>query len=379
MTRSQDATSRGRRFDSLAEAEALAARRLPRAMFRRLNSGAENGVTLAANRAAFQAVTFRPRGAAVHANRSTETTVLGSTVAAPILLGPVGALRLQHPEGAQAAIDAAARFGTICGISPGAGHSIAQLQPAADSALWYQVTTALGGREAAERDIEEATARGYRALVVTIDSGLRPKVAPLKLNARTAVEFAPDLVRHPRWTVGFVRDGMRVSVANTAVGASATGAGRPVEWDDIGWISASWKGPVVIKGVLTREDAQRAVEVGAAAVVVSNHGGLTLDGAPGTLTVLAEVLRAVDGRVEVLLDGGIRSGADAVKAIALGAKAVLVGRAYVMGLAVGGAAGVNRILEIFQDDMQRALAFLGCESVTELGPSHVAAPAEWMS
>jgi isopentenyl diphosphate isomerase/L-lactate dehydrogenase-like FMN-dependent dehydrogenase len=373
-----------RRFDSVAAAERLARRRLPGAMFERLNRGVDDSMTFAANRRAFGEVSFRPRAAAVRQPRSTRTTVLGAEISTPVLLAPVGALRLQHPAGVLAAVAAAARFGTACVISPAAGHSLEEIPVPPGSVLWYQITTALGGRELAERQLDQARARGYQAVVVTVDSGLRPKAAPLRLDARTAVDLAPDLIRHPRWTWGFVRDGMRLSVANTALGVGGSGGSgpppgaRPVGWDDLDWIVERWGGPVVVKGVLTAADAAEAVARGAAAVVVSNHGGLTLDGIGATLPALPEVLGAVAGRAEVLLDGGVRTGMDVAKALALGARAVLVGRAYVMGLAVGGAAGVHRVLEVLDADLDRALGFLGCAGVGELGPGHVTAPAAWL-
>lgn len=366
-----------RRFGSVAEAERMARRRLPGAMFERLNRGADDSVTFTANRRAYGEVSFRPRAAAVREPRSTRTTVLGAELATPILLAPVGALRLQHPAGVLAAVAAAARFGTGCAISPAAGHSLEEIPVPPGSVLWYQITTALGGREAAERQVDLARSRGYHALVVTVDSGLRPKASPLRLDVRTATRLAPDLIRHPRWTWGFVRDGVRLSVANAALGSGAPPAARPLQWDDIDWIVDRWGGPVVVKGVLTAEDATQAVARGAAAVVVSNHGGLTLDGIGPTLPALPEVLDAVAGRAEVLLDGGIRSGADVAKALALGARAVLIGRAYVMGLAVGGAAGVYRVLEMLDADLNRALGFLGCAGVGDLGLEHVAIPAAW--
>ena len=360
------------RFDSIPEVERLARRTLPRAMYDRLNSGADEGVTFAANLAAFEAVTFRPRAASVQPVRTTTTTVLGDVVSLPVLLAPVGALRLQHPQGVIGAIDAAAAVGTVCAISPACGHPISELKPPPDSSLWYQVTTAIGGRESAEADIDVAKSLGYKALVLTVDSGLRPKVLPIKLNLRSALQFAPDLLQHPRWTAGFIKDGMKISVANSALGASQGPPGaRPVEWGDLTWIKEVWPGPVVVKGILTGDDARRAIDGGASGIIVSNHGGLTLDGVPATLEALPEVLEGNRGRVEVLMDGGVRSGGDVVKALALGARAVLIGRSYVFGLAVEGATGVQRVLEILQDDIQRALAFLGCSSVQELTPDHV--------
>ncbi|MFC0449966.1 alpha-hydroxy acid oxidase [Rhodococcus jostii] len=367
-------------FDSVAEAEALARKVLPRAMYLRLNSGAGESRTMRANGQAYGDVTFRPRAATVPPIRATSTTILGVPITAPVLLAPVGALRLQHPEGAAAAVDAAGQFGTICAISPASGHSFDELASRSGATpLWSQVTTAIGGRDGAEKQIATVHDLGYHALVVTVDSALRPKVPPIRLNTRTVVGFAPDLIRHPRWTAKFVRDGMRLGVANRAVGATPDPDARPLAWDDLRWMSELWRGPIVVKGILTADDARRAVDLGAAAIVVSNHGGLTLDDVPATLSVLREVVEAVNGQVQVLIDGGIRSGNDVVKAVALGADAVLVGRAYVMGLAAGGAAGVGRVLDILQDDIQRALAFLGCASIDEVDLSHVRIPADWAS
>ena len=359
------------RFDSVAEAERLARRRLPRAMFARLSAGADDSVTTQANIDAFARVWFRPRAAAARPDRTTRTTVVGRSIDVPVILAPVGALRLQHPDGVLAALAAAARAGTICAISPAAGHSLSEIKIPAGAAAWYQITTALGGREVAETQIDTMAARGYHGVIVTVDSVLRPKAAPIRISPRSIIEFGPDLVRHPKWTYGFVRDGMRLGVANKAIGAQAPPGARPVQWDDFGWIRAAWDGPLVIKGIMTADDARRAVDAGADAIVVSNHGGLTLDGAAPTLHALQDVVDAVGGQAEVLLDGGVRSGRDVAKAIALGARAVLVGRAYVMGLAVGGEAGVSRILELLREDVDRSLAFLGCSCPAELGPTHV--------
>jgi pre-mycofactocin synthase len=368
---SSDALERRARFDTIAEAERMARRHLPHAMYDRLMGGTDGGITARANVQAFSEVWFRPRGAAAPPSRSTSTTVVGTQIDIPVILAPVGALRLQHPDGVIAAIKGAARHKTICAVSPAAGHQLGEIEPLPGAPLWYQVTTAMGGREAAERDLETMASRGYSAAVVTIDSVLRAKAAPIRLNVRTALQFAPDLVRHPRWTGGFIRDGMRLNVANTATGGAAPPAGRPVNWEDLAWIRAQWRGPLVIKGIMRPDDARRAVDVGANAVVVSNHGGLTLDGTAPTLFALPEISAAVRGDAETLMDGGIRSGGDVVKAMALGARAVLIGRPYVMGLAVAGAAGVDRVLAVIREDLDRALAFLGRTSVSELDGADV--------
>ena len=358
------------RFDSIAEAERLARRKLPTAMFERINSGADDSETMRANIAAFSDVWFRPRAAAAAPSRAQSTTIAGVEVSTPVLLAPVGALRLQHPDGALAALAAASRARTVCAISPACGHRIDEIDLPAGAAAWYQVSTALGGREAVAAAIDEAKARGYAALVATVDSVLRPKAAPIRVGLSSVARFGPDLLMHPRWTFGFIRDGMRIGVANQAIGPGPAGA-RPLEWDDIGWIRKNWDGALVVKGVVTAGDALRALDGGADAIVVSNHGGLTLDGSIATLRALPEVVAAVGSDAEVLMDGGVRSGRDVVKALALGAKAVMIGRPYVMGLAVGGAAGVGRVLEILREDIDRALAFLGCASVAELGRDHV--------
>jgi isopentenyl diphosphate isomerase/L-lactate dehydrogenase-like FMN-dependent dehydrogenase len=357
-------------FETVDEAADMARRRLPRPMYERVMSGSERGLTYRANLAAFEQVSFRPRAAAAPPQRDLRTSVLGIPISMPVVLGPVGALRLLHPGGVLAAATAAGGAGTILASSPASGHSIEELAAAASGPLWWQLSTS-GGREAAEATIGKAAALGYHALVVTVDSPVKPKAQAVRISARTAIELGPDLVRHPRWTAGFVRDGMRINVANAALGAGPTAASRPVAWEDFGWIREQWPGPLVVKGVTNAEDARRAVDAGAAAVVVSNHGGIALDGAPATLRALPSVAEAVAGQAEVLFDGGIRWGTDVVKALALGARAALLGRAYMMGLAVGGMAGVRRILEIFRVDIDRTLAFLGCPSVDKLEGSYV--------
>jgi isopentenyl diphosphate isomerase/L-lactate dehydrogenase-like FMN-dependent dehydrogenase len=358
------------RFETADQAAEMARRRLPRLMYQRIMSGSERNITYQANLSAFEQVSFRPHNAAAPLQRDLQTSVLGIPLSMPVILAPVGALRLLHPGGVLAAACAAGEAGTVLASSPASGHTIEEVAAATSAPLWWQLSVS-GGREAAEATIRKAAALGFRALVITVDSPVKPKGRAVHLNSRTAAELGPDLIRHPRWTANFIRDGMRLSVANAALGAGSPGAARPVVWDDFRWIRDQWKGPVVVKGVTTADDARRAVDVGAAAVVVSNHGGIALDGAPATLRALPSVAAAVGGQVEVLFDGGVRWGSDVVKALALGARAALLGRAYMMGLAVGGVAGVQQILEIFRIDIDRTLAFLGCPAVGDLDDSYV--------
>jgi L-lactate dehydrogenase (cytochrome) len=229
---------------------------------------------------------------------------------------------------------------------------------------------------------------------VTIDTpvaGLRERDfrngTPELLSGRPLhmLRHIPQFIARPRWLAGFFRDGGLMNFPNIVLPGGAMAyadVGTALErsavgWDDLRWIREQWQGPVVIKGVHTAEDAHRAVDSGAAALVVSNHGGRQLDGVPATLRVLPEVVSAVGGQIEVLLDGGVRRGSDIVKALCLGARAVLIGRAYAYGLAAAGEAGVTRAIEILRADLLRTLKLLGCPSIGSLDPSYVDVPAAW--
>jgi L-lactate dehydrogenase (cytochrome) len=259
---------------------------------------------------------------------------------------------------------------------------------ASSGPLWYQLYL-IGGREAAEAALGRASRAGFSALVVTIDTpvaGMRERDFRNGLkelagrNLLTKIPFLPQVLVRPRWLVNLLLDGGVPMLPNVIVpgqeplpllDVGAALAQAAVTWEDFRWIRQIWHGPIVVKGVLTSEDARRAVDHGAVAVVVSNHGGRQLDGAPASLDVLPEVVNAVGSSVEVLMDGGIRRGSDVVKAICLGARAVLVGRAYAYGLAAAGAAGVARALEILRVDMERTLRLLGCQSVARLDRSYL--------
>jgi isopentenyl diphosphate isomerase/L-lactate dehydrogenase-like FMN-dependent dehydrogenase len=372
----------------------LARRRLPRAVFDYLDGGAEAEVTLRENCRAFQDVTFRPRHAVAIPDCDLRTRVLGFDISFPALLAPVGYSRLMHPDGEAGAARAAGAAGTAYILSTISGHRMEDVKAASSGPVCYQLYL-VGGRQASEAAIERARQAGFSALVVTIDTavaGMRERdfrngVKELMGGSVFAkIPFLPQVLVRPGWLASFLLDGGLPRLPNVVVpgqgpmpllDVNAALASAAVTWQDLQWIRNLWPGPIVIKGVLTGDDARRAIDCGAAAVVVSNHGGRQLDGVPASLRVLPEVVSAVNGQAEVLMDGGIRRGADIAKALCLGARAVLCGRAYAYGLAAAGQAGVARALEILRADLERTLKLLGCSSVAALDRSYVNVPSSW--
>lgn len=380
-------TTRLSRAVSIEDLRELAYRRLPRVVFNYIDGGAEGEWTLRENRRAFEAVTFRPRQAVAVPSCDLGTRVLGLELSMPLLLAPVGYLRVMHPDGEIAAARAAGHAGVGLILSTVSGHRLEDVKAASAGQVWYQLYLT-GGRAAAESAMRRAMDVGYTVLVITIDStviGYREREARdgmeqlLRGSAWSKIPFLPDILAHPRWLTRFLLDGglpnmpnivtekgvLRVRDAHTAMKREA------FSWKDMQWIRALWKGPIIIKGVLSAEEAKRSLDYGAAAVVVSNHGGRQLDCVPASLQVLPEVVAAVNGQAEVLIDSGIRRGSDIVKALCLGARAVLCGRAYAYGLAAGGEAGVTRAIELLRSDMERCLKLLGCPSVSALNESYV--------
>lgn len=392
--RSEDTALASPRVVSIDDLRRLARRRLPRAVFDYIDGGAESEATLRANLQAFQDVYFRPRTAVDFPECEMRVRLLGHDIGFPALLAPVGYSRLFHPEGEVAAARAAAQCGTVYILSTISGHKLEDVKAASNGPVWYQLYL-LGGRQAAEDAIERARRAGYSALVVTVDTavaGMRERDARngvkelLGTSLLAKFRFFPEILVHSRWLAAFLADGGLPKLENVIVpgqgrmqliDVSAALARAAVTWQDLEWIRKAWNGPIVVKGVLTPEDARRAVDAGAAAVIVSNHGGRQLDFASPTLHALPGVVAAVRGQTEVLMDGGIRRGTDIVKAICLGARAVLVGRAYAYGLSAAGHRGVVRALEILRADVERTLRLLGCPSVSELGPSYVDVSATW--
>jgi L-lactate dehydrogenase (cytochrome) len=379
---------------NIEDFRSLARRRVPRAVFDYLDGGAEGEVTLRENCRSFQDVTFRSRHAVEVPQCDLGTRILGIDLALPAMLAPVGYSRLMHPGGEVAAARAAGVAGTAYILSTISGHRLEDVKAASSSPVFYQLYL-LGGRGAAEAAIERARQAGFSALFVTIDtpiSGMRERDVRngvkelISGGLMQKIPFLPQVLSRPGWLLSFLLDGGMPPLPNVVipgegpmplVDVNAALASSTVTWQDLRWIRELWRGPVVIKGVLTGDDARRAIAEGAAAVVVSNHGGRQLDCVPASLRALPEVVAAVNGRIEVLMDGGIRRGSDIVKAICLGARAVLCGRAYAYGLAAAGEAGVVRALEILRVDLDRTLRLLGCPSVAALDRTYVNVPSSW--
>jgi L-lactate dehydrogenase (cytochrome) len=382
------------RVVNVADLRRVAQRRIPRVVFDYLDGGADGEVTLRENCRAFESITFRPRQAIKLARCELRTSVLGSEISFPAMLAPVGYSRMMHPGGEVAAARAAGEAGTGYILSTISGHKLEHVKAATPGFAWYQLYL-VGGREAAEGAIERARKAGFSALVVTVDTavgGLRERDYRNGMNELLSsslfakIPFLPQILSRPGWLISFVLDGGLPKLENIVIpgkgpmpliDVSSSLSRSAVSWNDLRWIRECWSGPIVIKGILIADDARRSIDEGAAAVVVSNHGGRQLDCVSPTIRALPEIVAAVNGHVEVLMDGGVRRGSDIVKAICLGARAVLVGRAYAYGLAAAGHAGVKRALEILRSDVDRTLRLLGCESVHELNPSYLDLPRDW--
>ncbi len=373
-----------------------AKRRLPRVVFDYIDGGAEDEWTLRANSRAFEGVTLRPRCAVAVPSCDLRTVVLGASLPMPLILAPVGSSRLIHPRGEEAAAHAAGAAGIPYVLSTFSGCLLEDVAAASSAPLWYQLYLA-GGRDCALPALDRAKAAGFSALVVTIDTavaGMRERdfrngvKELLGGKMRSMLPFVSQLLVKPRWLAGFFADGGLMKFPNIVVPgkgpmlyADVTAALEQsvVTWENLEWIREAWTGPIVIKGIHTAEDARRAVDEGADALVVSNHGGRQLDRVAPSLQMLPEVVAAVGDRIEVLFDGGIRRGSDIIKALCLGARAVLVGRAYAYGLGAAGEAGVARAIEILRADLVRTLKLLGCASVGELARSYIDVPRDWLA
>ena len=376
------------RITGVADAQRMASKRIPRSVYQAF---ARESGTAKDNLRALREVGFRPRVGTRFDRHEIATTILGRPAAMPVIASPVGGLRLAHRDAEVGLAAAAGALGIPVGVSTSAHHRVEDVVQATSSPVWYQLYLA-GGRAAAEGAIERACACGCAALVLTVDMlgvgvGTRARSArnrvPNRITVENALRYAPEMLVRPRWFLDYARDGLRLQAANVRPHPDRPpldfSEALPINptWEDVGWIKGLWPGPLVIKGVIRIDDARRAADAGADAVVVSNHGGLVLDGVPGSLRSLPAVVAAVGDQVEVLFDGGVRSGPDVVKALGLGARAALCGRACVWGLAAGGSAGARRVLELLRDEIEVTLAELGCQSVHEVQLDDLDLPYTW--
>jgi L-lactate dehydrogenase (cytochrome) len=366
---------------NIADLRAAAKLRLPRAVFDYLEGTADDGITGRDNIAAFSEAVFAPRQA-VMCEPDLSTRVLGQDLAMPFLLSPVGYLRLLNPDGDPAVARASAAAGVPFIQATGSGYPLETVAP--ETGLHFYQLYQMGGRAAAERALARARRLGVKGIFITVDtpvSGNREKdprngmAALMGPRLLPKLPYAGEVMRHPRWLLRFLLDGGVPPMPNVvddagkplpALDVARALAGANNCWTDLSWIRRAWDGPIVVKGIMRADDARRAVDEGADGIVVSNHGGRQLDGAAATLRVLPGIAEAVKGKTTIFMDGGIRRGGDIVKALCLGADAVLVGRAYVYGLVMGGEAGVAKALEILRADLLRTMKLLGATKVSDL-------------
>ncbi|MGY1812554.1 pre-mycofactocin synthase MftD [Blastococcus sp. SYSU D00820] len=377
-------------FETVAEAQRRAARRLPRAVYAALVAGSERGTTAADNLAAFAELGFAPRAAGLSAAPRVATRVLGLDLDLPVLISPVG-VQAVHPEGELPVARAAAARGTAMGLSCFAARPVEEVVAANPRTLaqlhW------IGTRDDVAAFVDRARRAGAAGLVVTLDWSFAsgrdsgsPWI-PERIDREAVRRYAPQVLARPRYLAGWLRAGRLpdLAVPNLArPGEPAPTffeayrrwqASTPPGWADLAWLREQWAGPLLLKGVLRVDDARRAVDAGVDALSVSNHGGNNLDGSPASIRALPAVAEAVGDRVEVLLDGGVRRGGDVAKALALGARAVLVGRAPLWGLAAAGQAGVENVLDLLRDGLRSALTGLGHDAPGELTRDDLVVPA----
>lgn len=379
-------------FETVAVAQERAKKRLPKGVYAALLAGSEKGVTYSDNVEAFAELGFAPHVIGATGKRDLATTVMGQDISMPVIISPTG-VQAVHPDGEVAVARAAAARGTAMGLSSFASKAVEEVV-AVNPKTFFQIYW-LGGRDAIAERADRARAAGAAGLIVTTDWSFShgrdwgsPKI-PEKMDYLTAVKMAPQGLVRPRWFLEWARTLKPPSLTAPNQGAPGE-AGPPFfqaygewmgtpppTWEDIAWLREYWGGPFMLKGVMRVDDARRAVDAGVSAISVSNHGGNNLDSTPASIRALPAIAAAVGDQVEVLLDGGIRRGSDVVKALALGARAVMIGRAYLWGLAAAGQAGVENVLDILQGGIDSALRGLAKSSIDDLSPEDVLMPPEF--
>ena len=384
--------SRNPWFETVAEAQRRAKKRLPAMVYGALVAGSERGRTIDDNMDAFARLGFAPRVVGHHAQRDLSTTIMGVESSFPVLISPTG-VQAVDPEGEVAVARAAANRGVIMGLSSFASKPVEEVC-AANPNVFFQMYWS-GDRDAMVQRMDRAKKAGAKALIATLDWSFSngrdwgSPAIPEKIDLKTAIKLAPGVLPRPGWLWRFGKTGRIPDLTAPNLqppgGQAPTFFGAygewmqtpPPTWEDVKWLSEEWGGPFMLKGVTRVDDAKRAVDIGVTALSVSNHGGNNLDTTPATIRLLPAVAEAVGDQVEVLLDGGVRRGGDVAKALALGARAVLIGRAYLWGLAANGQAGVENVLDIMRGGLDSAVLGLGHSSVHELSPNDLHIPADF--
>ena len=376
-------------FESVAEAQRRARKHLPPSVYAALIAGSERGTSLEDNLSAYAELGFAPTVADKPDKRDLTTVVMGQPISLPVMISPTG-VQAVHPDGEVAVARAAAARGTAMGLSSFASKPIEEVI-AANPQTFFQIYWC-GTRERIATRLDRARRGGAVGLIVTLDwsfSHSRDWGSPFipdRVDAKAVLRYAPEVVRRPRWLTQWARSGRPpdLTVPNMTVPGEPAPTffqaygewmqTAPPTWDDIGWLVEAWDGPVMVKGIMRVDEARRAADAGAAAISVSNHGGNNLDGTPASIRALPAVADAIGGSIDVVVDGGIRRGSDVVKAVALGAKAAMIGRAYLWGLAANGQAGVENVLDVLRNGIDSALLGIGRASTGELTRRDVLVP-----
>jgi heme/flavin dehydrogenase (mycofactocin system) len=376
-------------FESVAVAQRRARKRLPAPVYGELVAGSERGTTVDDNTAAFAELGFAPHVAGHQADRGMATSLMGVPLSLPVVISPCG-VQAVHPDGEVAVARAVAARGTAMGLSNFASKSIEEVVAANPNTFFQMYWT--GERDVMVERMERARAAGAKGLIATLDWSFSmgrdwgsPEI-PEKVDLKTAIRFAPQVIMRPRWMWEFGKTAtipdLTAPNLTTRNGSAPTFFGAyyewmttpPPTWEDVAWMRKEWGGPFMLKGVCRVDDAKRAVDAGVTAISVSNHGGNNLDGTPASIRVLRPIADAVGEQIEITLDGGVRRGSDVVKALALGARAVLIGRAYLWGLAANGQAGVENVLDVLRSGIDSSLLGLGVSSINQLTPDHIVVP-----
>ncbi|WP_300681537.1 pre-mycofactocin synthase MftD [Nocardioides sp.] len=383
-------------FESVAVAQQRAHKRLPKPVYAALVAGSERGQTIESNEAAFASIGLAPHVVGQHAERDLSTRVFGQDVSLPVLISPTG-VQAVHPDGEVAVARAAAARGTIMGLSNFASKSVEDVAATGANTFFQMYWT--GDRDTMIQRMTRAHDAGVNGLIATLDWSFSmgrdwgsPEI-PEKVDLKTMVRMAPQVVGKPKWLWEFGKTGQipDLTAPNLAPpgGAAPTFFGAyyewmttpPPTWDDVAWMAEQWRQisgtPFVLKGVSRIDDALRAVDSGVAGISVSNHGGNNLDGTPGAIRMVGPIAEAVGHQIDVVMDGGVRRGSDVLKALALGAKAVMIGRAYLWGLAANGQAGVENVLDVLRGGLDSGLRGLALGSVHDLRPEHLLLPEDF--